>query len=819
MFDRQMEYLKENFLTSNEFNDLLVELQTKEIKNQGGYLINIEDTRNKDHIYKYEYNYQSSSSCKSSVDQLFHNSACFRISISIWGKSKNNTITESNMLELFREYWHVDSSTNSTYLPQIHFGDNQSKLQKKIEQSGKIKKCFLCFRIREKDRSASSYKNRAISCICHHVHCNGNGIMFEASDNEVGVLLKYDDKNEILDFAYSIYEELATDNGNYLDIVAIEFGLENILYDSLRSRALDVFTEIDADINSKSRSNIRLNRVKRVDPTLESYGIKLGLIRTFYNTNGLNVFHNIYLDYIAYYISNLKINGALAKQKVADLLNWLNLRNSRLDSLRCNKPEKEYRWDTEYSVSNNEIALAILQGLLKNRDTEGDSIEITWENEVIIKVNDQFIYSEISDIDKESLEWLHNEKHLSQEDNYNRDTVLIMTSNSLKLPNDLFYKVIVVDTHPTSGGGLPDFWAQHLSALITYMEENNNFSNIVLWGDFKYAEKIQALLLTVDKWTNDDISKYSRKTFQIESKIEKFKNKFANRIVQLNDIQDLIEVMLRQSQENRTQLDQYNTKHDSKVFLKRDTDFSNWELTNQDGLRTETLSQAYPMVLDLLRNGVKEKNNSSQMIEVNGRKLYELMNFKIILMKPNDETVPYYFVDEKNDLDAYYSEVYGDEGIFGKPIKQNNQYISVINYVINEIKGHCFSTRRAIIIIPNRINETGETGISRTSSVNPLGLIAIWITPRKRGDKVSIDVSFMWRTVEALIGLPYSLYGSIRFANKVVSDIRSGINNSASSRTNDLQLGSVTYMACSLHMHLDEDTKRIAKGIVNDVSY
>ena len=45
---------------------------------------------------------------------------------------------------------------------------------------------------------------------------------------------------------------------------------------------------------------------------------------------------------------------------------------------------------------------------------------------------------------------------------------------------------------------------------------------------------------------------------------------------------------------------------------------------------------------------------------------YELMNYKIVLSKPNDDMVPDYFKDEQDDLNGYYKEVYDQNGIFGK---------------------------------------------------------------------------------------------------------------------------------------------------------
>lgn len=820
MFEKQIELLNDNFYTVNELNKLLSTIQDIDIKGNGGYTVTIEDSRNNKQ-YEFNYNFKKDPSSSIFDYPLLPNSQHIKLKIGVWGKIRKYPIVNEDMAKVFRAFWHVDSCDNNTCLPQIYSSYNMEKIRAKVESWGSEKKCYLCFRIKGKfyDDTFNSFKNLMISNIIFYVIQNSNGIVIETSENNIGVLLQYSDKSEILQLAYDVYQSGNVGVNNNLDIVAIDINNERSSYDDLNKSVNEVFKEIDKDTENNTKSNIRVSRIKQIAIEMGSNDLKLGIIRAFYNINNNNVFHNIYLDFIADFVSELSGDAATLKTQISNAIKWLDLKDSLSTNCKCNVSKKEKIWDTTNIVSKYDIQLAIFQGLLRNKNTEKKTVEVAWGNELIIKLDNEFVYTDSIKCEKTYLNWIIQEKVNNQIDNYNKDAILITATDTPYLPKDIFYKQIIVDTNPTNGGGLPDFWAQHLSSLITSMEANDNLSRIIIWGDFSYARNIKDILCNVSSWDKDQISRYSRKIFRPESKIERFKDKFSDKIQLYNKKEDLIEDMFQWSMQEKKYIDQNKQGDDLKKILKRKTDLSKWKLTNKDGLRTETLSQAYPMVLDILRNGDKEKNKSDQIVDANGRNLYELMNYKIVLSKPNDDMVPDYFKDEQDDLNGYYKEVYDQNGIFGKPIRENNQYETVTKYIAEVVKEYNFATRRSIIIIPNVFN---ELGVARASYNNPLGLIAIWIAPRKRGGIVNLDISFMWRTVEALIGLPYSLYGSIRFANKIISDVLSMIReNDSTGKINQsyIQLGNITYTACSLHMYLDEETKRIAKGIVNDVSY
>jgi len=93
--------------------------------------------------------------------------------------------------------------------------------------------------------------------------------------------------------------------------------------------------------------------------------------------------------------------------------------------------------------------------------------------------------------------------------------------------------------------------------------------------------------------------------------------------------------------------------------------------------------------------------------------------------------------------------------------------------------------------------------------------VSVRLIPRASSDAggTTIDYSFTWRTVEALVGLPYSLYGSIRFAEYLTDEVRELVHPKYQ---RSLRMGRLSYIAHSLHIFLDEYHQKIARRVVND---
>ena len=121
--------------------------------------------------------------------------------------------------------------------------------------------------------------------------------------------------------------------------------------------------------------------------------------------------------------------------------------------------------------------------------------------------------------------------------------------------------------------------------------------------------------------------------------------------------------------------------------------------------------------------------------------------------------------------------------------------------------GTKFATRRAILVVPHRI-VAGE-------DLSPLGLVSVRLIPRFVGEVIRILYSFTWRTVEAFVGFPYSLYGSVGFAEHLTAELQARV---ATEQRRHVRMGEVSYIAHSLHMFMDAYGQNIARRIVDDAS-
>lgn len=223
-----------------------------------------------------------------------------------------------------------------------------------------------------------------------------------------------------------------------------------------------------------------------------------------------------------------------------------------------------------------------------------------------------------------------------------------------------------------------------------------------------------------------------------------------------------------------------------------------------DGVRCNTASQAYPLVLDILRSSKEDQYTYDDA----SQKLQEMIGFKIVLEKPDHDHIPAFWDDQRQSMDNYANSVLlSPQGLIGKHLHRGHQFARFIAHLTRYASPSSqASTRRAILIVPNQ---------TLGNEPKPLGLVSVWATPRTVASSRLINFCLTWRTVEAFVGLPYSLYGSILLAQDVIERIKRELPRKDSER---LRIGSLTYLAQSLHMRMDEYHRLIAKQIVDAAS-
>ena len=177
-----------------------------------------------------------------------------------------------------------------------------------------------------------------------------------------------------------------------------------------------------------------------------------------------------------------------------------------------------------------------------------------------------------------------------------------------------------------------------------------------------------------------------------------------------------------------------------------------------------------------------------------------------------DEVINFYikenFFDNSSKFKAIISTV-GDE-THNLGIRIVGKYLESCGFNVKNLSSkisnkELINSRRAIIILRNRIEN---------SEPDPLGLTSIRIYLTKEENITKINFTFIWRTVEAIVGFPYSAYGSIRYAEEFLNKLKELLPQGVK-----IHFGDLTYIAQTLHIFQDTYSENIAKNIIDEVTY
>lgn len=642
---------------------------------------------------------------------------------------------------------------------------------------------------------------------------NGRGILIHQSGDEFDLLLIYKDVNMVMKLAHEIF--CAVGNYSFSEEKDIQLTMAMGVWLSEKTTEVKFMDARNSAENAydqkvknggKQRNSVRIS----MDRDKEEFGktnYKLALVRIMTNLHN-NIFHNIFLDYISYYSSTEKIDGNF--QKMIDVfLEWVNPQSC--NAIRCTC--KTNLFDTKAEFSCSEVALAVLQGLLTNNSICGCKICMkTQDNKIMIFVDEKCIYTTKNEVFEEDILCELSEYSKLNQKKCQRKVILVYAGYNAKIdiPEDVFYKVVRVDTRPTIGGGLPDSWASILSVLITYMDNNSEFSDIIISGDLDNTKKVKYYLQNIEKWGNDDEAlqyKYiAQKLYRSESEICRFQQRFKEHVFTVFDNEEIISCLYSIQESAEFQL--YNQMRETELldrFLERNLSYDNIALRYIDGCRVKTIAEAFPIVLEIMRKYSNEPGTRKIKDQAN-RELIEVIDFKIVLQTPGVNKLPQYYNKDQKELNEYYDNILGKkDALFRTRIEKDKQLSAVMEHIAIAIKGkNSYSTRRAILVVPNEIKFEQE--------YSPVGLVAIWMAPRFVENSVVVDFSYTWRTVEAIVGLPLSLYASVMFSEELTDMIQEKCSDMR------VEMGHVSYIANSLHMFMDDAGIDIVRGIVNEVS-
>ncbi|SDU13825.1 diguanylate cyclase [Pseudomonas yamanorum] len=376
------------------------------------------------------------------------------------------------------------------------------------------------------------------------------------------------------------------------------------------------------------------------------------------------------------------------------------------------------------------------------------------------------------------------------------------TPGGRKLPEDFLIDHVRVDVRPKTGGGLPDFWQAALAQVVSALDKANKPSKIIIWGEDVETTEIYKRLTDPESWTNDEIASLTGLTTNV---VQDLATRLHENVLVVKNDEEFLESLYTS----------YQAFYGSTVTIASDARGEEPSLQRpmvkavpleqSEGIVCTTARVAYPLIVDTLR----KTNDVRLATDDSGQEQRELIAFKLKLTNPSEDKVPDYLVRQKQNLNEYASSVLLLEGgVIRKELDKDSQVLAYCKYLAKYVRQvHApRSTRRACLVVPHVPDDKGEP--------RPLGLISIWSTPRFLSNSVVLDFVFVWRTVEAFIGLPYSLYGSIQLAEQLTQKVA----ETAGLGVDTVKLGELNYVALSLHIGSDEFHTRVAKQIVDMAS-
>ena len=814
--------LNESFYTKNEFNSLLSKFIYE--KNIDGLSIVI--TKKHERIKKdFQYSYGKEVLNPRVNNKI--NKADIEINYRIESYKNVTSEIEEEILEIITCYLNIENISRSTKLPsyenqQIDNG-GYSKLDFTVKRLLNLKKFVAVFMLdldnfkNVNDQNEHEigggvlfeFGNILLSC------CEDNAIVIHRSGDEFFIIMPYNDTNEVLELAYRIKQKtLCYEFENLsqpIELTAAQgiclINNSNLSFDQAAKFAEKAYIPRE---NAKHRNSVRIHCPYSDEQYTNIDNINLAFSYVRSRLTERCIFFNPYLDFISLMSSQIeKIEDF--QSSLDNIIKWLS--PEILTGIKFLNLENKINYACKWSV--HELAFAIYHGICRNPLLKNESIELKiYQDTVSFSIcnGNITIYAHNKKFENKAIaSYSIKLPNHEIDDCFVRNTVLIHIGYTpLKIP-DCFYRIIRIDARPITGGNLPDFWAGVLSELIDILLNKTDVNKVIVYGDEKNATNMCKVLKDIKNWGKNaySFSFLSQQTKQSIISIEECKKRLEGNIifVEENNIERLINEMKNINLNSLITVDQTSIcEAGDHRFLERKLSYDSIRLDIEDGCVVDTMEEAFPTILEIIRN---YKCNEI-MIDQAGRELKEISNFKLTILHPNSVNIPEYYFELKEDLEKYYHSVFGTkDSFFQKHLEENKQYEAVIKHIVDlvengEIK---YATRRALLVIPHIINDVND--------VSPLGLVSIYIAPRYVGKNIVFNFSFTWRTVEAIVGLPYSLYGSIRYAEHILEEIKRVVNPPIAS---SFKMGKVSYMSYSLHMFLDEPYKRIVRGIINDAT-
>lgn len=761
-----------------------------------------------------------------------------KIIMSIKYKDQQNFDNTKIFEDLFASYWkpHAQRDINTLLMP-IKQVNIKSLLFNTIKEQNLQSDCAFVFcdidlfgEVNANyGQSAGDYAMRHLSVILER-HTK-NSILIHRSGDEFIIVHFSNNQHEILEVLYNIRRDVNKLSFDFMGKQNIKFTVSSGVY-FIQQNKLNESLDLDDYSNaaekalkpdgkdSKKRNQITIceNSVSVNPKTITNSNLKISLLNSKINLLKSDSFSNIWLNYITNDVSKRKVNPKDLNEVFKEYLEEIKpLFNKKNATSILEKEELDY----SKSFSIFDMMIALLKGLYLNKDFQvNGEIKFYFDKpNYILSINDSTVISVQfkKDLFKESTPAINHFEipklptisNISEESPLLSTTLLVIIGElKNKELENLFSRKVIVDTRPTTGGGLPDFWESSLSKVLSSFYTNGNLKSIFLINQLEDTYTSQYLTDLNNGQLINNIDYIAYKT-GLSAKIIAEVEKRINGNIHFIDEKDIVKKLftLEFSESGIFDINLFNyakSVKNRKGYLESNINIKDYKLNELDGCIGKTLSDVYPIIIYTMN----EAKIYSQTTNKEFKHYKELIDFKVKLTNPSENKLPWFYEQEEKKFKKYFNKNFiNKDGLFYKSIHEDNQEEVVISYLSTLLKSNNerVNSRRAIIILKNRINDEFP---------DPLGLTSIRIYLTQEEHITKINFTFIWRTVEAIVGFPYSAYGSIQYAEEFVKKLKKDLPN-----TMKITLGNLTYIAQTLHVFQDSYSENMAKNIIDEVTY
>lgn len=470
--------------------------------------------------------------------------------------------------------------------------------------------------------------------------CESQAVVIHRSGDEFFLIMPFHDAFEPLKLAYQIreatnrYHFFCTEEINLTAAQGICLCIDKgITFEEAANMAENAYNSKRKN-RTKERDSVRLQCTRNVLPSRgETNRAKaFAITRTHLKDNC--IFQNPYLDFLSDCVSNITEEENL--QEMADhVIQWMNPND--VSGMQMLSKSPELNWRCEWS--GDELAFALLHGLIRNEQVGRQSrfeLKFYGNQGSLIQVDDHKIYQHGIVTGRVSQSFSVNAPMRAASQYADRTAVLVQIGfQELPIPEDCFYRVIHIDSRATVGGSLPDFWAAALSELIELLWRYPFLCHVIVYGKRENGQIFCDIIEHSEEWGTERYP-YSFLAKKTQRDIEWIQNgqnrlKDAVQFIPVGREDSLVSALVEigSASEWPAAPQKYSTRS-AHHLLTRELNYEKIRLDISDGCVVETLEDAFPTVLEIIRNCPPIVSYDS-VLDQAGRSLKELSNFKVVI--------------------------------------------------------------------------------------------------------------------------------------------------------------------------------------------